>query len=81
MLQVNIAEAKRDFSKLIRLVETNKQDIIRVARNGEPVAEIRPARKIPVSNRIGVGKGKYKAPKDFDANNDEAYSMLSGGSL
>ncbi|MBR5337747.1 MAG: glycosyltransferase [Lachnospiraceae bacterium] len=47
----------------------------------EPVAEIRPARKVPVSNRIGVGKGKFKAPEDFDANNEEAYSMLSGGFL
>ena len=26
--------------------------------------------------RIGVAKGKFKAPDDFDANNDEVYAMI-----
>ncbi len=26
--------------------------------------------------RIGVSKGKYKAPYDFDANNEEVYAMI-----
>ena len=26
--------------------------------------------------KIGVGKGKFKAPDDFDANNEEAAAML-----
>ena len=40
MKQVNILEAKTDFSKLIRMLETKKEDSITVARNGKPVAKI-----------------------------------------
>lgn len=29
-----------------------------------------------VSKRIGIAKGEFTAPEDFDANNDEVYAML-----
>ena len=81
MMQVNIADAKKDFSRLVRLVENKKEPRIGVARNGKRVAYIVPAEETPVSKRIGVGKGRFKAPDDFDANNEEVYAMLKGGSL
>ncbi len=80
-MQVNVAEAKKDLSRLIRLVETNKESVITVARNGNPVVKIVPIDSPPASNRIGIAKGKFKAPDDFDANNEEVYEMLTGGSL
>ncbi len=81
MLQVNVKEAKTDFSKLIRLIEDRREDEITVARNGRPVARIVPINKPPVSKRIGVAKGKFTVPDDFDANNEEIAAMLTGGSL
>lgn len=33
------------------------------------------------SKRIGIAKGKFKAPADFDANNEEAAAMLVEGNL
>lgn len=81
MLQVNVAEAKKDLSRLIRLVETDKEPVITVARNGNPVVQIVRVDKTPVSNRIGIAKGKFKAPEDFDAGNKEIYEMLAGGAL
>ena len=81
MMQVNIADAKKDFSKLVRLVENKKESRISVARNGKRVAYIVPAEETPVTKRIGVGKGRFKAPDDFDANNEEVYAMLRGESL
>ncbi len=80
-MQVNVVEAKRDFSKLIRMLETKKEESILVARNGKPVIKMTFIEEIPVSKRIGVAKGKFKAPDDFDATNDEVYAMLTGGSL
>ncbi len=80
-MQVNVAEAKRDFSKLIRLLETKKEKSIMVSRNGKPVIKMTVIDEVPVSNRIGIAKGKFKAPDDFDATNDEVYAMLMGGSL
>ena len=81
MMQVNILEAKTDFSKLIRLLETRKEDFITVARNGKPVAKITLINEIPVSRRIGVAKGKFNIKGDFDADNNEIADMMTGGGL
>ena len=80
-MQVNVVEAKRDFSKLIRLLETGQEESITVSRSGKPIVKITLTEEVPVSKRIGVAKGKFKAPADFDANNDEVYKMLTGESL
>ena len=81
MIQVNVLEAKTDFSKLIRLIETNREDEIRVARNGKPVVNITAIEKKPVSRRIGVAEGKFTMPDDFDADNEYIANLFTGGSL
>ena len=81
MMQVNILEAKTDFSKLIRLLESRKEDYITVARNGKPVAKITLINETPVSKRIGVCKGKFTVKGDFDADNNDIAEMLAGGTL
>lgn len=81
MLQVNILEAKTDFSKLIRLLETKKEEYITVARNGKPVVKITLINETPVSNRIGIAKGKFNVKGDFDADNDAIAEMMTGGAL
>ena len=80
-MQVNVFEAKTDFSKLIRLVELRREEFITIARNGKPVAKIVPFENAPVSKRIGIAKGKFHDPEDFDAYDDEIAAMLTGGSL
>lgn len=81
MMQVNILEAKTDFSKLIRLLETKKEDYITVARNGKPVVKITLINEVPVANRIGIAKGRFTVKGDFDADNEAIADMLTGGSL
>lgn len=81
MMQVNILEAKTDFSKLIRLLETKKEDYITVARNGKPVVKITLLNETPVSKRIGVAKGKFTVKGDFDADNEAIADLLTGGAL
>ena len=80
-MQVGVFEAKTDFSKLIRLVESKREESMTVARNGRPVAKIVPYDNAPVSKRIGVAKGKFEVPDDFDAGNEEIAAMLMGGEL
>ena len=67
MLQVNVLEAKTDFSKLIRILETRKEDYITVARNGKPIIKMTLINETPVANRIGIAKGKFTMKGDFDA--------------
>ena len=81
MMQVNILEAKTDFSKLVRLLETKREDFITVARNGKPVVKITLISETPVSKRIGVGKGKFTVKGDSDAGNGAVADALTGGSL
>ena len=81
MLQVNILEAKTDFSKLIRLLETKREDSITIARNGKPVAKITLLNETPVSNRIGIAKGKFTVKGGFDDDNDAIAEMMVGGIL
>ena len=80
-MQVNIADAKRNLSKLIRLLETQKEDTIQIARNGKPIVRMTYINETPAAKRIGLAKGKFKAPDDFDADNEEIYEMLTKGAL
>ena len=79
MIQVNILEAKTEFSKLVRLLETRREDYITVARNGKPVVKMTLISDVPVSNRIGAGRGRFVIHGDFDADNGEISEMLAGG--
>ena len=80
-MQVNVNKAKTEFSKLIRLIESRREESIIVARNGKPVVKIVPIDSAPVSKRIGIAKGAFTVPDDFDADNEEIAAMLTGGSL
>ena len=77
-MQVNILEAKTELSKLIRLIETGKEESIIIARYGKPVVKLTPYTDVPVSRRIGVAKGKLQAPADLDAHNDEIAELFGG---
>ena len=57
-MQVNILEAKTELSKLIRLVETGKEESVIIARYGKPVAKLTSYTDVPVNKRIGIAKGK-----------------------
>lgn len=66
MIQVNIAEAKAQFSKYLRKVEEGETVVL--ARRNRPVAEIR---RIAVRRRgrrpIGLCAGAFSVPENFDA--------------
>ena len=77
-MQVNILEAKTNLSKLVKIVETGKEDMIAIARYGKPVMKIVIFNDVPVSKRIGVARGKLKSPEDLDQYNDEIAAMFGG---
>lgn len=81
MLQVSVREAKADLSRLIRLVENNREDEVQIARNGRPVAKIVSIMPVSASKRIGVAEGKFTVPDDLDAGSEEIVAMLVEGDL
>lgn len=77
MVQVNMFEAKTDLSKLVKLLETKKEDVIYIARNGVGVVQMTLIEKPDVSKRIGIAEGKLDLPDDFDETFDSLDSELS----
>ena len=76
MVQVNMFEAKTDLSKLVKLLETKKEDVIYIARNGVGVVQMTLIEKPDVSKRIGIAEGKIDLPDDFDETFDSLDSEL-----
>ena len=79
MSTVNVHEAKSNLSKLIAAVESGDENEIIIARNGRPAAKlvaIDKVRRKPV--RIGLAKGKYRLPDDFDRDNDLIQALFEG---
>jgi antitoxin (DNA-binding transcriptional repressor) of toxin-antitoxin stability system len=69
MHQVNIFQAKTELSKLISALENGTDDEIIIARNGKPVAKLLKWEEKSAASRIGVAKGKFRVPDDFNADN------------
>ena len=81
MQQVSVLQAKTELSKLIHTLELRQEDVIVIAKYGKPVAKLVPYEETPVSKQIGIAKGKFTVPEDFDADNEEIAAMFMGGSL
>ena len=75
MTQVNMLEAKTDLSRLVQLLETRQEEVILIAKDGVPVVEMKLAKK-PAAKRIGVARGKFHVPDDFDKWDDEIADMF-----
>ena len=78
MMQVNMFEAKSDLSKLVKMLETQQEDVIYIARNGVEVAQITLIPKTDISKRIGIAKGKFSISEDFDSLDDEISALFEG---
>ena len=76
VMQVNILEAKTEFSRLVRLLETGREDSIIVARYGKPVVKMTVFKGNSTKKRIGVAKGQLKAPQDLDSSNSEISELF-----
>ena len=76
MTQVNMFEAKSNLSSLVKSLETNQEDVIYIARNGVPIVQITLIKQMPKNKRIGIAKGKFTIPEEFDDWDDEIIEML-----
>jgi prevent-host-death family protein len=65
MVQVNVHEAKTHLSRLLRRAAAGEEVLI--ARTGEPVARLVPVRVRKGRRRLGLDRGLFEVPGDFDA--------------
>ena len=78
MTQINMLEAKTDLSKWVKKLENKEEDVVVLARSGKPVAQLTLIPGGQAKKRIGVAKGKFTIPKDFDKWDDEIEDMFEG---
>jgi prevent-host-death family protein len=77
MQQVNMHEAKTNFSRLVEALENGTEDSIVIARNGRPVARL--VRESPAEDtrrRIGVARGKFVVPPPSQELEDEVTDLF-----
>lgn len=66
MRSVNIHEAKTHLSRFVDQASAGEEIII--ARAGKPVARLMPLRDPKLDPRtLGLGKGRFSLPNDFDS--------------
>ena len=75
---VNMLDAKTTLSKLVEAVESGQAQEIIISRNGKPAARLVPIEVVDASKRIGIAKGKFVMPDDWDADNEEIAKMFYG---
>jgi len=65
---VNIHQAKTQFSRFVDQAAAGEEIVI--ARAGKPLARLVPLLPRPAAPRtLGLGKGRFSLPADFDAMN------------
>jgi len=64
MIRLNIHQAKTHLSRY--LARLREGETILLCRRNEPIAEIRPLRKVRENKRpIGLAKGEFEVPQTF----------------
>jgi prevent-host-death family protein len=75
----NVLEAKSNLSRLIEAVESGRESEIIIARNGRPAARLVPIAAPPTGPRLGIAKGLFVVPDDFDECNEEIARLFGVG--
>lgn len=80
MSTVNMLDAKSNLSKLVDRIERGLDHEIVIARNGRPAARLVPTTKSLPGKRIGLLKGKFRAPtlEQLDADNKAIAGLFLG---
>ena len=77
MKTVNMHEAKTHLSRLVEAASRGEPFVI--ARAGKPLVKVVPLEDKPdVSRRIGMARGQFKVPDDFDRMYENEIAVMFG---
>ena len=66
-MDVSVMQAKERLYELLGMLEDGEENQIVITRKGKPVAKIMDYYRDPdPAQRIGIAKGKFTVPDDFD---------------
>lgn len=78
MCQMNVLEAKTNFSKLLVLLKNKDEDEIIICRNNKPVARITLIPQLDRKKAFGIAAGKLKYPTNISNGDEEIAEMFYG---
>ena len=81
MTRINLSESTPALIDLIRLLETQEEDLILFSRNDAPVAELRLSRNPPARRRPGIAKGKFHLPPGYFGQMDQEIAQQFGDTI
>lgn len=76
MMQVELPETHAALTDFVRMLESNEEDAILFARNAVPVAKLTLVKPQPIDSCIGITKGKFSVPDEFDEWDAEVAAMF-----
>jgi prevent-host-death family protein len=76
MKKVNTHEAKTQLSRLLRRVAAGEE--ITIANRGVPVARLVPVPANMAQRTLGIFRGEFSVPDDFDAPLPELLDLFEG---
>jgi prevent-host-death family protein len=76
MIKVNVLEAKKRFSRLLRRVAAGEE--ITIANHGVPVARLVPVPAEGTTRKLGLFRGQMTIPEDFDALPEDILDAFGG---
>lgn len=77
---VNMHDAKTRLSQLVDAIESGSETEIILARNGRPAARIVPMPAKPPL-RLGLARGEFDVPDDWDADDEEIAKLFYGDNI
>lgn len=78
MCEMNVLEAKTNFSKLLMLLDTKQEDEIIICKSNKPVAKLIPFPQIDRMKAFGIAAGKLKYPININDGDEEITAMFYG---
>ena len=77
IIQVDVIEAEAEFSKLIRLLESKTEHFYHYSQKLRAVVIMKLYEEGTVTDRIGVARGKFDVPDNFDETNNDIATMMA----
>ena len=66
MTEFNMYEAKTNLSKISRILEDKKDDLVIISRNGKPILKVTLFDNNNRKGLFGCAKGMFNIPDNFD---------------
>lgn len=78
MCQMNVLEAKTNFSKLLMLLENKEENEVIICKNNKPVARMTLIPQVDRAKALGIAAGKLKYPININDGDEEIAEMFYG---